>query len=609
MSTTAEKTKNRKEIDPQDQWNVEALFSSFPDWEGAFTKIAPSSSAPRWPDLASFRGRLHEGTDALKQALETLFSLSRELEKLHTYAHLRHDEDITHDSHKSSYLRILSLYSDFQQESSWFEPELLALPSETIDSYLQSPSLAPYRFYIEKIVRRRPHTLSAEKEELLAMAGKPIQTAPKAFSALSNADIRFETIEDQEGKPHELSHGLYQLYLRSPDRVLRKNAFKQMHAQFSYHENTLAELLYGQVQAHIFEARTRNYPSSLEAALFGKKIPKEVYSSLIDTVRKGLPSLHRYVSLRKKLLKLPEIHLYDMYVPLVEAADRKIEYAQAEELVIESARPLGEEYQQILQKGLKEQRWVDRYENKHKRSGAYSSGCFDSFPYILMNFRGTLRDTFTLAHEAGHSMHSYLSHRSQPYHYSHYPIFVAEVASTFNEELLMELLLARTENTQERLYLIHEKIEDIRATFFRQTMFAEFELKIHELVEQNTPLTPTLLSDLYLELNRDYFGEEATLDEEVAIEWARIPHFYYNFYVYQYATGISAALSLAENVLKGTPQARENYFTFLKGGSSLFPIDLLKIAGIDVTVPAPIEATLRKFDSLVSELESLSNTG
>jgi oligoendopeptidase F len=600
-----EQVKARGEIPSEDQWNVSALFPTFQEWEKELAAVCEKPTFPHWPQLQALRHHLKETVENLKSVLELSFSLSRKLEKLYTYAHLRHDEEITHNKHKEAFQRISSLLYDFQQEFAWIEPEILELPADLIEKYLNSPLLAPYRFHIEKIVRMRPHTLTADKEELLAMAGKALQTPPKVFSALNNADIKLGKIKDQTGKEHELSHGLFQLYLRNPDRTLRENAFKGMHGKYLDLENSLAELLYGEVQSHLFAARARSFPSSLEAALFPKKIPQSVYRSLIQAVREGLPSLHRYVKLRKKILGLPELHLYDMYVPLVPKVEITFDYLEAEEVVIESVAPLGKEYQAQLNKGLKSERWVDRFENKNKRSGAYSSGCFDSFPYILMNFRGILRDTFTLAHEAGHSMHSYLSNQSQPFQYSHYPIFVAEVASTFNEELLMDLLLKRREKKEEKLFLINEKIEDIRATFFRQTLFAEFELKIHELVEANTPLTPQLLKELYSQLNADYFGPEAIIDPEIAIEWARIPHFYYNFYVYQYATGISAAFHLVEKILQGDDQARENYLAFLKGGGSLFPIDLLKLAGVDMSTPAPVQATLRKFDSLVSDLDRL----
>ena len=604
MSFVFDQVKVRTEVLAEDQWNVAALFPFFEAWEKELGEVYEKPSAPYWPSLQAYRGKLQEGPAALKVALDASFSIARRLEKLYTYAHLRHDEEITDDKHKSAFQRISALFYDFQEECAWIEPEILELPNALIEKYLSSPLLKEYRFHIEKIVRMRPHTLSADKEELLAMAGKPMQTPPKAFSALNNADIKLGKVKDGTGADRELSHGLYQMYLRSPDPILRANAFKGMLSKYSDLENTMAELLYGEVQSHIFSAKAHKFSSSLEAALFPKKITPAVYRSLIDAVRSGLPSLHRYVRLRKKLLQLDQIHLYDMYVPLIPQVEIYMSYKEAEELVIESVAPLGQEYQDILRKGFKNDLWVDRFENKNKRSGAYSSGCFDSFPYILMNYRGILRDVFTLAHEAGHSMHSYLSNKNQPYHYSRYPIFVAEVASTFNEELLMHLLMQRREKKEEKLFLINEKIEDIRATFFRQAMFAEFELKMHELVEAGTPLTPDLLSEIFFQLNQDYFGPDATIDPEIAIEWARIPHFYYNFYVYQYATGISAALALAEKTLQGDTHARDNYLSFIKGGGSLFPIDLLKLAGVDMTTPEPVQATLRKFDSLVTDLES-----
>lgn len=607
MTTTPQTVfKERTDTLPEDKWNVEALYPSFEAWEKDFSETSGLPSSPHWPLISTYKGRLNEGAEIFKQALDVIFTLSRRLEKLHTYAHLRHDEETTHDSNKKAYQQIVSLMHDLGQECAWLEPEILALPPKRIEEYLQSQELAPFRFYVEKIVRMRPHTLGAEQEELLAMAGKPLSTPPKTFSALNNADIKFDRIQDSSGKEYELSHGLYQIYLRSQDRVLRENAFKGLHAKYNGVENTMAELLYGQVQSHIFYAKARHFSSALEAALYPKKISVDVYRSLIKAVREGLPLLHRYFALRKKILKLPELHLYDMSVPLVAQVEIRMNYKEAEEAVIDSVAPLGTEYKKILEIGLKNDRWVDRYENKNKRSGAYSSGCYDSFPYILMNYRGILRDAFTLAHEAGHSMQSYLSNQAQPYHYAHYPIFVAEVASTFNEELLMNLLLKRTDKKEERLFLINEKIEDIRGTLFRQTMFAEFELKIHEFVESGIPLTPALLKETYVQLNRDYFGPDVFIDPEVAIEWARIPHFYYYFYVYQYATGISAALSLVEKVLSKDPQHQKNYLAFLKGGGSLFPIDLLKLAGVDITTPAPVQGALRKFESLITELETLA---
>lgn len=592
-----ETTKPRAQIASDDCWNVADLYPDWKHWETEF-----AAQDPTWPQLVAYQGRLREGPEVLKSALDLKFTTERALEKLYTYAHLRHDEEITLDAHKAAFQKASSLIHTYHEVMAWFEPELLALPSDVFAGYVTAAPLAGYRIYLEKLERMRPHTLTADKEALLAMAGKSLETAPKAFSALNNADLKFPNVQDQEGKSHPLSHGLYQLYLRSHDRTLRENAFTALHSTFDGFENTLCELLQGEIQSHAFGAKVRNYPSSLEAALFPKNIPQQVYRSLISSVRAGLPTLHRYVSLRKELMGVDKLHLYDMYVPLVAQNDQTVDYATAESHVIESVAPLGSEYQNLLRRGLLEERWVDRYENENKRSGAYSSGCYDSYPYILMNYRGTLRDLFTLAHEAGHSMHSQLSALEQPYHYSRYPIFVAEVASTFNEELLMHHLEKTSTDANASRYLINEKIEDLRATFFRQTMFAEFELTLHTLVEEGTPLTPALLKELYLKLNTDYFGPDATIDPLISIEWARIPHFYYNFYVYQYATGISAALALAEKVLAGDKTATQNYLNFLKGGSSRFPIDLLKGAGVDMATPDPVNATLRKFNTLLDQL-------
>lgn len=590
--------KNRIEIESQDKWNVEALYPSLEVWEEEFKRIDFS-------EVLRLKGRLAEGISSFKKALELIVDWERRLEKLYTYAHLRHDEDITNDKHKSAYIRITSLCCDFKETVSWFEPEILNLPEKMLQGYLGSKELTAYFFYIEKIIRLRPHTLSAEMEGLIAMSGKALSTPPKAFSALNNADLKFPLIKDAENKEHELTHGLYQMYMRSQDRKLREHAFKGLHGRFQEFENTFAELIQGQIQSHHFYAKAHRFPTCLDAALFPLNIPTSVYFSLIKSVKKALPSLHRYIALRKKVLQLPQLHLYDMSVPLVKAVDMRMDYKEAKNVVIESVAPLGDAYQSTLAKGLKSERWVDVYENTNKRSGAYSSGCYDSYPYILMNYRGIMRDVCTLAHEAGHSMHSYLSRQTQSYVDANYSIFVAEVASTFNEELLTQSILKKCTKKEERMFLINEKIEDIRATFFRQALFAEFELLLHTLVEEGAALTPTLIKEKYYQLNREYFGPDIVIDQEIAIEWARIPHFYYNFYVYQYATGISAAFALVEKVLSRNSTAQEHYLTFLKAGGSDYPINLLKKAGVDMTTPEPVEATIRKFDSLVTELEHL----
>lgn len=597
-------SKSRTEVAKENCWNVESLYPSLKAWEKEYAALVPSQS-PRWPKLHAYKGRLGESPQTLKKALQESLDHSRKLSKLYTYAHLRHDEDIVHDSHKVAYNKVLAAMHDFGQEMAWFEPELLALSQKILKSLLASPVLKEYQFHLEKIVRIKKHMLPPEGEMLMAMAGKALQASAQAFRAINDADFKFGSVKDKKGKKHELTHGTYGLFMRDKDRTLRKNAFQGLYHLYKSYENTLCELLNGQIQSHVFNARARKYTSCLEAALFPKNIDTAVYHALIKAVNDNIHVLHRYVDLRKKIMHVGPLHLYDMSVPLISAVDIRMPYKEAEEIIIESTAPLGSAYQNLLKRGFKEQRWVDRFENKNKRSGAYSSGCYDSMPYILMNYKDILRDVFTLAHEAGHSMHSLLSHTHQPYHYGDYPIFLAEVASTFNEELLMRLLLQRAKSNDERLYLINQKVEDIRGTLFRQTMFAEFELKLHEMGENSIPLTPKILNEVYRDLNRRYFGPKVVLDEISDIEWARIPHFYYNFYVFQYATGISAALALAEKVVGGTAKDRENYLGFLKGGDSAYPIDTLKRAGVDMCSPKPVAAAINKFAGLVSEMEKL----
>lgn len=595
----------RSAVAKNDRWDVESLYPSLKEWEKEYTSVAKAARSPHWPEIAQYKGRLAESPKILKAALQAYFTLSQKLSKLYTYAHLRHDEEITHDAHKSAYGKVVSTWHDFSQETAWFEPELLAIDDKTMTKILRSTLLTDYKFYIETCIRVKKHMLPPAQEELLAMAKKALQAPNLAFRALNDADFKFGSIKDKKGKEHELTHGSYALYLRDTDRTLRQNAFTSLQGKYRAYENTLCELLSGEIKGHIFNAKARHYASSLDAALFPQNIDTAVYHSLIKAVNDNLKILHKYVALRAKVMKIPSLHLYDMYVPLISAVDIKMSYKQAEEVIIESVAPLGATYQNLLKKGLKDQRWVDRYENKNKRSGAYSSGCYDSMPYILMNYKELLKDVFTLAHEAGHSMHSLMTHTHQPYHYGNYPIFLAEVASTFNEELLMRLLLERAKSKEERAFLINQKIEDIRGTLFRQTMFAEFELWLHDTAEKDIPLTPTLLNEAYRDLNRRYFGSHVIIDAEAEVEWARIPHFYYNFYVFQYATGISAALALADKVCRGGAAEREAYLSFLKAGCSRYPIDILASAGVDMRTPRPVAAAIAKFGSLVDELEKV----
>ncbi len=595
---------NRSEILAHDKWNVEALYPSIEMWNKDFNFWKEQGPGTPWDQIKHLKGRLKEGAPIVAQLLRLYLELDRHLSKLYVYSHLRHDEDVGNTENKEAHLKITTLQHDFRKDMAWIEPELLQLSEAELHSLLQSPEIKPYRFFLEKMVRLKPHTLDAPQEEMLARAGLALDTSERIFSAFNNADLKFPKILDEKGEWHELTQGTYMMYMGSRDRVLRKEAFQALHKTYGHFQNTLCELIHGQVQKHLFYAKSRKFNSCLEAALFPHRIDTKVYRALIETARAHLPVLHNYMALRKKWMGVEELHLYDLRAPLIPDVEIKMDFEQAAHMIVESVAPLKENYQHILKKGLFEQRWVDRYENERKRSGAYSSGCYDSYPYILMNYHGRLQDIMTLAHEAGHSMHSYFSHKNQPYQDSSYVIFVAEVASTFNEELTLMHLLKTLSDPKKKAYLINQKIDDLRSTFFRQVMFAEFELKIHESVEQGIPLTPDYLNKMYLELNRDYFGPSVVIDEEIQYEWARIPHFYYNFYVYQYATGISAAYALVKKVLKEGP---EDYLEFLSAGGSRYPLEILKKAGVDMTTPDPIREIMKRFEELTRELEGALN--
>ncbi len=594
----------REEVPVEKKWNVEALYASNGNWMQDFEKIRGAASAPRWPDLQAYRGHLAKSPAKISEFLDGYFQLSRRLEKLYTYAHLRMDEDLGNDAAKKNFGLVSSLINDFQVECSWVEPELLSIGKKEFDAMLKDPKLKEYRFYLEKIGRMRPHTLNSEMEELVAMTGKALAAPHKAFGALNDADLKFEPAKTKDGELKDLTSGTYSVYLRSEDRSLRKSAFENLHRGFAAYENTICELLQGEVQGHLFMARAKKFEDCRSAALFPNQVDPAVYDRLIASIHEHLGALHEYIQLRKEIMGVDELHPYDLYVPLVKEIQVEIPYAEAEKLVVESVAPLGRAYQDALKKGIFEDRWVDAFENLRKRSGAYSSGCYDSMPYILMNYHGNLNDVLTLAHEAGHSMHSYLSHEKQPYVYAQYPIFVAEVASTFNEQLLLQRLFQTMKGKKEKAYLINYEIEAIRGTIFRQTLFAEFELQLHRWAEEGTPLTPTLLKEFYLSLNRMYYGPDLTLDGGLESEWARIPHFYYDFYVYQYATGLSAALDLFEKVSKDS-SAKDRYLEFLSSGGSKYPLDLLKLAGVDLRTSAPIEAAMKRFAYLVGELKGL----
>jgi oligoendopeptidase F len=599
----------RSEIPLEDRWKVEDLYPSLQDWEKEYKTLIPQPTTPRFPQVSEWKGKLCQGPAVVLSALKSILELTRKLERLYIYALLRHYEDITDESCKIAYNQILSAVQDLHEETSYFDPELIALPQANIDSLLSDSSLKDYRFYLEKIVRMKPHRLAPSEELLVAQAEKALQTSAKAFFAINDADLQFGTAQDSKGKEHPLTHASYNSLLQSHDRTLRKSTYQNYHKAFHAFQNTLTELISGQVESHLFYARAHRFPSCLEAALFPYNIDVAVYHSLLEAVHEGIGALHHYIALRKKVMRVDKLHLWDMNVPLTQEIEMKMSYEEAVEAVIASVAPLGNAYQSQLANGLKEYRWVDRYENKGKRSGAISFSSYDGQPYILLNYKGTLRDAFILAHEAGHSMHSLLSNTHQPFHYAEYSNFLAEVASIFNEDLLTRYLLENAKSVQEKIYLINQKIEDIIATFFQTTLSAEFELRLHQFAEDGVSITPQALNDVYHTLNQTYYGPTVTIDPVGDIEWARIPHFYFNFYIFQYATGISAALTLAENLVHGGERERQAYLTLLKAGDSKYPIDLLKAAGIDMRAKTPVEATLKKFKSLVTTLEALIDTG
>lgn len=589
----------RSEVAVADTWDLASLFPHDDAWETAFVEWEKLI-----PGYDRYRGKLGESVDVVSECLRFDTQLERLGDKLGTYAFLKETEDVSNSKYQGMKARYIGIASRAAEAGSFFRPELLALPEEKLKEYLASPKLAEYKLLLERLVRYKPHTLTAAEERLLAMQMEVNGTPRNVFDQLTDADLNFGSIEVAPGETIELSHSSFMVCLENPNREVRKKAFHQFYTQFAAHANTLTATLSGSVKQDVYQARVRNYPSAREAALFPDKVPVSVYDNLLSAVRANLPAVHKYYAVRQRAMKLPDIHFYDVYIPIMSDLQTRTEWDDAVELVIESLKPLGADYGNALAKGLRG-RWCDRYENKGKHSGAFSSGCFDSDPYILMNYQPDVLDhVFTLAHEAGHSMHSYFS-KSQPYQYSSYTIFVAEVASTFNEQLLGAALKQRAKTDREKAYFINREIDDIRRTIVRQTMFAEFEKVTHGLVEKNEPLTLDAIKAEYRKLLDAYFGPAFVLDDELSLECLRIPHFYRAFYVYKYATGLSAAIALAERVTKGGKAELDAYLRFLRGGCSKDPLDLLRDAGVDMETPEPVSAALRKFGQLVDELDRL----
>ncbi|MFP7278441.1 oligoendopeptidase F [Exiguobacterium indicum] len=591
----------RQDVDVTETWNLESIYATNEAWEEEFESVKAML-----PLLVEYKGRLGQSAETLYEGLQLRDEVSRRLYKLYTYAHMRYDENTADSFYQAMNDRARTLASQIGATLAFMTPELLAVPESTIETYLnENPDLAMYRHAFDELNQEREHVLTEAEEAILAKAGEVLGQSGTTFGMLNNADLTFPKIKGEDGEETELTHGRFITFLESSDRSVREAAFKAMYGTYAKYTNTLASTLAGSVKKDNFYADVRKFPSARAAALHGNAIPESVYDGLVEAVHEHLPLLHRYVALRKRVLGLDELHVYDMYTPLVSEVEMKVSYKEAKQLMVEGLAPLGAEYKHILEEGLSE-RWVDVRETRGKRSGAYSSGAYDTQPFILMNWQDNINNLFTLAHEFGHSVHSYYTRKSQPYPYGDYSIFVAEVASTTNEALLNDYLLKKVTDRKEKLYLLNNQLETFRGTLFRQTMFAEFEHAIHDAARLGQSLTPEFLTSTYYALNQKYFGEEIVLDEEIGLEWARIPHFYYNYYVYQYATGISAAAALTDQILEEGQPAVERYINnFLKAGSSDYPIEVLKAAGVDMTTKAPVEAALRQFERVLDEFEAL----
>ena len=594
-----EKIPLRSEIPQSDKWDLTTLFKNDSDWEDALSRFERDAD-----EVAQFQGRLGESAETLLAALKSYEALWKNVELVDNYASLMHNADEA-DEHAADMEGRANMASTMASaKTSFFDSELTAIPQEKISEWLERGDFGDYKIFIQKLLHAREHILSEKEERILALQGESALTAYKTFSVMENVDLNdlFGSVE-AGGKKMPLTQTTWTEFLENPDRAVREKAYKQFYGVFEQHQNTLASLYAGSVNQDVFESRARGYKSSLDAALFGNKVPESVYRNLIETVHKNLPALHKYYSIRKRVLGVKELRHYDVYVPLVKDVQTKTSYDEAVEICREALAPLGSEYTDTLCAGLKGG-WVDRYENRGKRSGAFSSGAYTGYPYILLNYKDSIiRDVFTIAHEGGHSMHSYYSAKSNPFMQYNYTIFEAEVASTFNEELVFRHLLKNANEPAMKNYLLAMRASDILATLHRQTMFAEYELKCHELVESDTPLTAPLLRKTYRGLLEQYFGPEMHFEGTSDLEGLRIPHFYSAFYVYKYATGISAALALAERVCSGGKAERDDYFAFLKSGGSRYPIESLKVAGVDMESAEPIQAALDKFAQIVDELE------
>ncbi|GAA3021960.1 oligoendopeptidase F [Tetragenococcus solitarius] len=594
------KLPKRDEVPEALTWDLTKIFADDQAFEGAFNALQE-----KLKQADDYKGTLKNGAQAFLAAIEYLLDVFRELETVYVYSHLKNDQDTSNTTYQALNSRAEALVTKADEKLSFFEPELLSLSDETIWQYFQEePKLEIYRHFVEQIVANRKHVLPKEQEALLAGAGEIFGASSNTFSILNNADFVFPVIEDEDGENVQLSHGVYGQLMESTDRKVREDAFKGLYSVYKQFGNTLASTLSAHIKTHNYQAKVRNYHSAREAALSANHIPESVYDTLVDVVNKNLNLLHRYIGLRKRLLKVDQLHMYDVYTPLLGEAPISFTYEQAVDKAFEALAPMGEEYLAVVKKAFDE-RWIDVVENQGKRSGAYSSGTYDTNPYILLNWHDTLDHLFTLVHEMGHSVHSYFTQNNQPYVYGDYSIFLAEIASTTNENILTEHLLKTEEDPRVRAYVLNHYLDGFKGTIFRQTQFAEFEHFMHTEDAKGIPLTKDFLNEHYGKLNKRYYGSEMEDDPEIHLEWSRIPHFYYNYYVFQYATGFSAASALSQKILTGGPSALDRYLTYLKSGDSDYPIEVMKKAGVDMTKSDYLEEAMHVFEERLNELELL----
>lgn len=589
----------RSEVPAEHRWKLEDLFADQAAWDKEYQETKQALK-----QLEKFHGKLSDAA-TIKQCFELEDDISLHTERLYVYANMKHHEDMADPTYQALSDKSIKLSVEANEAMSFISPEILSLPSEKLEQLVADPELAFYKRTLEELIRQKQHVLGKAEEALMAQVGNLAQAPGTIFGMLNNADLKFPKVKNEQGEEVELTHGRYIQFLESRNRDVRREAFKAMYDTYAKQKNTLAATLAANVNKNLFYAKIRKYPSALEMSLYGDNIKKEVYTNLIDTIHEHLPLMHRYMELRRKLLKVDELHMYDLFTPLVEEFDMNISYDEAKKTVTDSLKPLGEDYLKVLQGGF-DNGWIDIYENEGKRSGAYSWGAYGTHPYVLLNHKDNLNSMFTLAHEMGHALHSYLSDTNQPYRYAQYTIFLAEVASTLNEALLMDYMLNKSNDTKEKMYLLTYYMDQFRTTVFRQTMFAEFEKIMHEKAEQGESLTPQLLSQIYYDLNKLYYGDKMVVDQDIEMEWARIPHFYNSFYVYKYATGFSAATSFAKQILEEGQPAVDRYLGFLKSGGSDYSINILKRAGVDMSSPEPIRQAMSVFKDLLEQMEALA---